>query len=190
MGVEALIEQLKTIPDWRRGRKVQYPLWLMLLLSLLGVMSGYSSLRGLEDFMKRHQQEVAALFGLAKAKLPSYSTLRDMTQHVDGAKVSEVFAHWAKQAVPIKAGQVVSMDGKALASTVQDCHGQTQDFVSVVSACVQQWDGVIGQLSFQNGQTSEIISVRQLLEQLELKGVWVTLDALHTQKNGDSDYRE
>jgi len=60
MGVEALIEQLKTIPDWRRGRKVQYPLWLMLLLSLLGVMSGYSSLRGLADFMKRHQQEVAA----------------------------------------------------------------------------------------------------------------------------------
>lgn len=46
MGVEALIEQLKTIPDWRRGRKVQYPLWLMLLLTLLGVMSGYSSWRG------------------------------------------------------------------------------------------------------------------------------------------------
>jgi hypothetical protein len=43
MAVEALIEQLKTIPDWRRGgRQVQYPLWLMLLMSLLGVMSGYS----------------------------------------------------------------------------------------------------------------------------------------------------
>jgi hypothetical protein len=46
MGVEALMEQLKTIPDWRRGRTVQHPLWLMLLMSLLGVMSGYSSLRG------------------------------------------------------------------------------------------------------------------------------------------------
>lgn len=190
MSVEALIEQLKTIPDWRRGRKVQYPLWLMLLLSLLGVMSGYSSLRGLEDFMKRHQSEVAQLFGLTKAKLPSYSTLRDMSQHVNPEQVATVFLHWVKQAVPTAAGQVVSLDGKALASTVQDCYGQQQDFVSVVSACVQQWDGVIGQLSLQNGQTSEIVSVRQLLEQLELKGVWVTLDALHTQKNGDSDYRE
>ncbi|PZV11303.1 MAG: hypothetical protein DCF22_14850 [Leptolyngbya sp.] len=57
MGVEGLIEPLKTIPDWRRGRKVQHPLWVMLLMSLLGVMSGYSSLRGLEDFMKRHQHE-------------------------------------------------------------------------------------------------------------------------------------
>jgi hypothetical protein len=58
MGVEGLIEQLKTIPDWRRGRTVQYPLWLM---SLLRVMSGYSSLRGLEGFMQRHAQEANCL---------------------------------------------------------------------------------------------------------------------------------
>jgi len=62
MEVEGLIEQLKTIPDWRRDRKVQHPLWVMLLMSLLGVMSRYSSLRGLEDFMKRHQHEVVELF--------------------------------------------------------------------------------------------------------------------------------
>ena len=183
MGVEALIEQLKTIPDWRRGRKVQYPLWLMLLMSLLGVMSGYGSLRGLEDFMQRHQQEVAEYFGLAKAKLPSYSTLRDMAQHVEALKVAELFIAWAKQAVPVEAGQVVSLDGKALASTVKACNGPQQDFVMVVSACVQQWDGVIGQFSFHNGDSSEITSVRQLLQQLDLQGVWITLDALHTQKN-------
>lgn len=183
MGVAALIKQLETIPDWRRGRKVQYPLWLLLLLSLLGVMSGYSSLRGLEAFMQRHQQEVAECFGLAKAKLPSYSTLREMAQHVDALKVTEVFMAWAKQALPVEAGQVVSLDGKALASTVKACYGTQQDFVMVVSACVQQWDGVIGQLSFHNGDSSEITSVRQLLQQLDLQGVWVTLDALHTQKN-------
>ena len=183
MGVEALIEQLKTIPDWRRGRKVQYPLWLMLLMSLLGVMSGYSSLRGLEDFMKRHQQEAAELFGLAKAKLPSYSTLRDMAEHVDAHQVAQMFLMWAKQALPVEAGEVVSVDGKALASTLNDCWGTQQDFVSVVSACVQQHDWVIGQFSFHNGKGSEITSVRQLLQQLDVKGVWVTLDALHTQKN-------
>lgn len=183
MAVAALIEQLKTIPEWRRGRKVQYPLWLMLLMTLLGVMSGYSSLRGLEDFMQRHQQEVVELFGLSKAKLPSYSTLRDMAQHVDALKVAEVFLQWARQALPVEAGQVVSLDGKALASTLQDCYGAQQDFVSIVSACVQQCDWVIGQLSFHNGQNSEITTLRQLLQQLELQGVWVTLDALHTQKN-------
>jgi DDE_Tnp_1-associated len=183
MEIEALIEQLATIPDWRRGRKVQYPLWLMLLMSLLGVMSGYSSLRGLEDFMKRHQHEAAELFGLTKAKLPSYSSLRDMAQHVDALKVAEVFLVWAKQAVPIEIGQVVSLDGKALASTLKDCYGAEQDFVTVVSACVQQWDGVIGQTSFNNGESSEIASVRQLLEQLDLsRGVVHSRCVAHPKK--------
>jgi hypothetical protein len=133
--------------------------------------------------MKRHQLEVVELFGLAKAKLPSYSTLRDMVQHIDALKVAEVFMGWAKQALPVEAGQVVSLDGKALASTVKECYGTQQDFVMVVSACVQQWDGVIGQLSLHNGDSSEITSVRQLLQQLDVQGVWVTLDALHTQKH-------
>jgi hypothetical protein len=66
---------------------------------------------------------------------------------------------------------VLSLDGKALASTLKDAHGAQQDFVSVVSACVQQCDWVIGQLSFHNGQSSEITSVRQLLQQLDATGV-------------------
>lgn len=118
MGVEGLIEQLKTIPDWRRGRTVQYPLWLMLLMSLLGVMSGYSSLRGLEEFRQRHAQEAAELFGLAKAKLPRYSTLRDMADHVDGVAVAQVFLEWAQGNVGVSGGEAISMDGKALGSTV------------------------------------------------------------------------
>lgn len=189
MSVEILIEQLKTVPDWRRGgRTVQYPLWLMLLLCLLAVMSGYSSLRGWADFMQRHSPEVAARFGLSKAQLPSYSTLHEMSQHVNPQQVAQAFHQWVHQVAPVEVGQAVSLDGKALASTLQDCYGQGQSFVSVVSACVQEWDGVIGQLSFDNGKTSEIVSVRQLLAQLDLKGVWITLDALHAQKNGQADH--
>ena len=90
---------------------------------------------------------------------------------------------WANQTMPVEAGQVVSMDGKALGSTLKECCGTQQDFVMVVSACVQPWVWVIGQTCFHNGESSEITSVRQLLQQLDMQGVWVTLDALHTQKN-------
>lgn len=184
MGLEALIDQLKTIPDWRRGRRpVDYPLWLMLLMSLLGVMSGYSSLRGLADFMKRHQAEVVDLFGVEQATLPKYSTLRRMAHHVDGRRVAEIFEVWAIQACPVKAGEAIAMDGKALASTGTHWSAPEQDFVTVVSACVHGHGWVIAQESFHNGDSSEIVSVRQLLERLDVSGVWFTLDALHTQKN-------
>lgn len=183
MAITALIEQLETIPDWRRGRKVQYPLWLMLLTSLLGVMSGCNSMRGLADFMERHQSEVTDYFALAKQKLPSYSTIRRMAQQVDGDWVAQIFRSWAQQKYPVLPGAGVAMDGKALASTVQDCHGQHQDYVTVVSACVHEYGWVVAQESFNHRTGSEIVSVRQLLEHLDIKGAWFTLDALHCQKN-------
>lgn len=183
MAIATLVEQLKTIPDWRRARKVQYPLWLMLLMSLLGVMSGCNSLRGLADFMERHQAEVAEYFALSKQKLPSYATIRRMTQQVDGNWVAQVFRDWARQAYPVAPGTVVAMDDKALASTLQDCHGQQQDYVTVVSACVHEYGWVVAQGSFNHRVGSEIATVRQLIEHLDLKGIWFTLDALHCQKN-------
>lgn len=131
MGIDSLINALKTIPDWRRGRAVQYPLWLMLLMTLLGVMSGYSSLRGLADFMARHQSDVAEYLQLSKAKLPAYSTIREMAQKVDATEVARVFQEWVKATVSLPEGEAVAIDGKALGSTVADlyweraglCHG-------------------------------------------------------------------
>lgn len=185
MGLADLIEQLKTIPDWRQGqRQVQYPLWLMLLMSLLGVMSGYTSLRGLADFMKRHQSEVVDLFGVEKAALPKYSTIRRMAHYVNGHKVAEIFECWAKQACPVVAGEAIAIDGKALVSTGKHWSEAAQDFVNVVSACVHSQGWVIAQETFHTGDSSEIVSVRQLLEKLDVTGVWFTLDALHAQKNG------
>lgn len=182
MGLDHLIEQLKTIPDWRRGRKVRYPLWLMLLMSLLGVMSGYTSLRGLADFMKRHQSEVVELFGVEKASLPKYSTIRRMTHYVDGNKIAEIFATWAQQACPVESGEAIAIDGKALVSTGKHWSDPGQDFVNVVSACVHSQGWVIAQESFHTGDGSEIVTVRNLLETLDVTGVWFTLDALHAQK--------
>ena len=146
-------------------------------------MSGYTSLRGLADFMLRHQHEVTEHFGLAKAKLPLYSTIRDMAQHVDVADVVAIFMAWA-ETHPIPEGTGLALDGKALGSTVQDCYGSAQNFVSVVSAYVHGRADVMGQISFENGKTSEIGAVRDLLQPLDGLGVGFTMDALHCQKNG------
>ncbi|MBW4691363.1 MAG: transposase family protein [Lyngbya sp. HA4199-MV5] len=149
MGVEGLIEALKTIPAGRRGRKVPYPLWLMLLMRLLGMMSGYSSFRGLEDFMQRHAAEVAARFGCSKAQLPRYSTLRDRAQPVEGEAVARILQPWANLSLAVQPEEALAMDGKALASTVSDAQGEHQAFVSVVRACVQGHACVVGQVRFQ-----------------------------------------
>ena len=58
-----------------------------------------------------------------------------------------------------------------------------QNFVGVVSLYSQQQRLVLAQRGYENKKSSEIHVVWDLLEQLELKNVVVSLDALHAQKN-------
>lgn len=185
MGISTLIEDLKTISDWRRGKQpVDYPLWSLLLLSLLSVMSGYSTLRGMSDFMARHYQAVMAQLGHSAKSFPKYSTIRRLAQRVDGEQVNVRFERWAQADQAMQSVTAIAVDGKALGSTVSDCHGHQQDYVSVVSACVHRYGWVAAQQSFRTQHSNEIEAVRSLLEHLEVKGAWFTLDALHCQKNG------
>lgn len=184
MSLNILIDQLKSIPDWRRQREVQHPLWLLILTSLLGVMSGYTSLRGLTDFIHRHYQNVALELGQTVKRVPSYNTIRRMMLQVDAHQVGEVFHQWVQALQSVPSGSGLAFDGKVLGSTVSDCQGAQQDYVSVVSASLHEAGWVVGQAVFQHSSGNEIECVRRLLHQLEVKGTWVTLDALHCQKNG------
>ncbi|MCX5960126.1 MAG: transposase family protein [Cyanobacteria bacterium] len=51
-----LISFLKTIPDGSYCRGVRYPQWFLLLVAVLGLLSGCRSSRDLEAFAKRHRE--------------------------------------------------------------------------------------------------------------------------------------
>ena len=175
----------KAYPDWRRGRHpMDYPLWSMLLLSLLRAMSGYTTIRGMSDFMARHYQSVMVYLNHAVKAAPKCSTVQRMTHWGDGEQVSQRFERWAQSDEALKTFQVIAFDGKALGSTVTDCHGHHQDYVTVVSACVHNYGWVAAQVSFATQEDNEIAVARRLLEHLDVRGAWFTLDALHCQKNG------
>jgi DDE_Tnp_1-associated len=69
-----LIEHLQQASDFRT--QPRYPLWVILVLIIMGTMSGCTGYRGLENFVKRHQKELLELMGLPQSRLPCYSTLR------------------------------------------------------------------------------------------------------------------
>jgi hypothetical protein len=177
-----LIEALQTIPDPRSSLGKRYPLWVFLLLILLGTMSGYRGYRGFARFMHRHQAHLATHLGLERAELPCYSTIRRLLNQIDYDAVAEVFNQWAASAGLLEAGDDCAMDGKSLKNTVTQAHDADQNFVSVVSMFQLRQGVVVGQAVFENGEESEINVVYQLLERLQVNGVTVSLDALHAQK--------
>jgi hypothetical protein len=177
-----LIEALQTIPDSRRGAGRRYPLWAFLLLIILGTMSGYRGYRGLSRFMLRHQEHLAERLGLRRAQLPSYSTIRRLLMEIDFNAVATAFNQWAQGAGLVQAGDNCAVDGKSLKNTVSDPDQSQQNFVNVVSVFQLEQGLVVGQAAFENQHQSEIKAVYDLLEQLQLSGVTVSLDALHAQK--------
>ena len=76
----------------------------------------------------------------------------------------------------------VSIDGKALASTVTDNQGSKQNFQLIVNSFASEMEVVLNTVPFENKKSNEIFSARELIRQLDLKGITFTLDALHCQK--------
>ena len=55
---KSLIDYLKQIPDERSSGGRRHPLWLILLIMILGIMSGYWGYRGLGRFVERHRRQL------------------------------------------------------------------------------------------------------------------------------------
>jgi hypothetical protein len=179
---KSLIDYLKEIPDERDPHGRRHPLWLILLLIIMGIMSGYWGYRGLGRFVERHRREFITIFQVSRAEMPSYSTIRRVMMILDYKVLAKIFNQWASQYTHHQKGQWIALDGKSLKNTVSDCHGSEQNFVMMVSAFSHQRGEVLGLQVMENKTESEINVVRELIELLDLSGVVFTMDALHCQK--------
>ena len=164
----SLIEHLQTIRDFRT--QPDYPLWVVLLLVVMGTMSGCTGYRPLADFVSRHQTELLTELALPRQRLPSLSTLRRIMVRVDFKSFTQAFNAWAQTAFAPALGEQLATDGKGVKASVRDYDQSYQDFVSVVSAFSVTQGVVVGLETMRNHQTSEIKTVEVLLETLHLKG--------------------
>lgn len=176
----SLITYLKTIPDFRT--QPRYPLWVILLLVIMGSMSGCESYRALEDFVVRHQASLIEVLELPYQRLPSFSTLRRIMVRLDFEALTTAFNAWVAATFPTVAGEQIATDGKSIKMSVTHWDNAQQDFINIVSAFSVAQGLVVGLQPMRNAQTSEIATVQTLLSTLQLSRVCYSLDALHTQK--------
>jgi hypothetical protein len=178
-----LIESLQTIPDFRRKQGQRYPLIAVLLITMMSIMSGRYRYREIAAFAKANRKGFLPFFHLKKRKrLPSHVTFREILKGVHFDDVLVAFNAWAAQYVTIDAEEWFAMDGKALASTVADDETAYQNFVSLVSVFSHTRGQILKIATFENQKSSEIPTVREFIDALDLENVVITLDALHCQK--------
>lgn len=174
---------LSDVEDFRREQGRMHSLPIVLLIFIMAAMSGFNGFRPTGDFIKKHQQELIKLFKPKNDRLPSFQTIARILENIDFDKLTKVFYRWASSRVIIKKSEWCSLDGKAIGGTVKNSHNCHQQFTSLVSVFSSKRQQVLATGKVELGKKSEIATVKQLIEMLDLKGVIFSLDALHCQKD-------
>ena len=128
-----LITSLQDIRDFRASRGKRYPLWLILLLVVMGTVSGCRSYYALEDFGVRHYQAVSEKLGLTVTRLPSDTTFRRILQKLDFQALAQQFEQWANSTFDTEPGEWIAIDGKSIKGTVTEPGTAYQNFIGLVS---------------------------------------------------------
>jgi hypothetical protein len=83
VAIADLIAFLQSLPEGRKRRGVRYPQWLLLLMAILGILSGCRSARDLERFARRHHQAFASALDVDMPKAPCDSTFLYLFERVE-----------------------------------------------------------------------------------------------------------
>lgn len=186
----SLLAHFASLEDPRQQAKVLYPLAEVLLLALA------ATLAGADDFV-----EVALWGGEHRAFLrrfypyrdgiPSHDTMCDVFAAIDPDKFRVCFQAWVaefREGVP----GLIAIDGKT--SRRSHDRGKGRKALHMVSAWACEQKIVLGQQATEE-KSNEITAIPLLLNNLDLKGAIVTVDAMGTQtkiaqaiRDGGGDY--
>jgi hypothetical protein len=179
-----LLNLLTDVPDPRRAEGKLYALPYVLLFSILAIVSGSNSYRGIVTFIDVHRHRLNAAFGLRWRRAPAHTAIRYILQGLDPAAVEAAFRRHATLLQPARATSgpgSIALDGKTLRGSFDAFHDQTA--AQILSAFATDTALVLAHVEVDD-KSNEIPAAQALLAELGVPhGAIVTLDALHCQKN-------
>jgi hypothetical protein len=107
----------------RRG--VRFPAWYLLLVTVLGILSGCQSLRDLERFAIRHHSVLTEALGLELRRSPSDYSFRYFFLQVVVTALCAAIRDWTITQIPGGATDLDQLicDGKTLRGSIEHTRG-------------------------------------------------------------------
>lgn len=184
-GDGGLLDRLAELPDPRNRRGVRHRIASILAVASCAVLSGARSFTAIGEFAAELGQDALARLGgrYHPARrcyiAPHEATIRRALHAVDADRLDHVVGGWLAEQVTAGWADVqpaIAVDGKTLrGATDRDGHQ-----LRLLAAVVHHEGVVVAQRGVPK-ETNEISGFRPLLDDMDLTGVVVTADALHTQ---------
>ena len=171
-----ILTLLTQIPDPRHRRGRRHRLEVILALAVAAVTAGAESLVGIWDWAQDLGPALLQRLQMPAA-IPSETTIRRVLEACDPVMFNLLCGAWMRYRWAGAGGsRVVAVDGKTLRRS-GGTDAPTPHLVSVLSHDT----GLVLAQSRVNSKSNEIPAIRDLLGTMDLTGMIVTADALHTQ---------
>jgi predicted transposase YbfD/YdcC len=178
---------LAQVTDRRKRRGRRYEAALVLTLLLLAKMSGERGLSGVAQWARLRIEWIQEQLSLRDNRLPCGNTYQNVCDHIDLNELNQRLANFFAPAregsgddEPAAAPQLRHwvLDGKSLRGSHRPAHGQQAQ--SVLSLYDVQSQHVVVQRDLL-GKGHERTTALALVQELDLRSVLLSADALHTQ---------
>jgi predicted transposase YbfD/YdcC len=180
-----LLERLAMLPDPRDRRGRRHTLASVLAVSAAAVVAGARSVTAIAEWATDAPWPILAALGVRcdpltrRCQVPGEATIRRVLARIDGDAVDATIGAWLADRLrpPPRPRRVIAVDGKTLRGSARS--GRQVHLL----AALDHHDGAVLAQRQVDGAPGEVPAFQPLLAGLDLVGVVVTADALHTQRD-------
>lgn len=181
MTKESLIESIEkhfgSIPDKRVVTRSDHKLVDIIAIAILGIMCGGDGWVAIETYGKAKEEWLKSFLELPNG-IPSHDTFGRIFSRLDPEILESNFQSWVKTIAGKLGLEIVAIDGQTLKGSYD--RESSLKSLEMVSAWSSSHRLVLGQVAVEQ-KSNEIKAIPILLEQLDLKGAIITMDAMGTQ---------
>jgi predicted transposase YbfD/YdcC len=179
--VGSISSYFESLPDPRHTRNRKHLLVDIAVIAVCGILCGCDGPTAIHRWAKHRADWLAQHLALPNG-IPSRDCMRRLLMVLKPEAVQGCFQAWVRDAIPSDADtpdRLVAIDGKACRGS----HDRSKDLgaLHIVSAWATEEGIAVGQVAT-DAKSNEITAIPQLLDQIDLAGTLITIDAMGCQK--------
>ncbi len=173
----SIIQHFSSIPDPRIERGKRHELITIFFIAICAVICGANDWVAIESYGKAKKAWFDKVLNLENG-IPSHDTFNNVFGVIDTELFSECFSRWMADIATLSVGEVIAIDGKCLRRSLDTASKKAA--IYMVSAWANTNQLVLGQQKVAD-KSNEITAIPKLLNQLDITGAVITMDAMGCQ---------
>ena len=181
--LKALKSTCQQVEDPRAPINIRHPSENIIAISIAAIIAGAEGPKSIARWASSKKEWLQTWLDLPQGETPSRDCIRTFLGKVDPAAFQACFFDWLERFVPDQQPTgdltVVAIDGKTLRHSFDTAKALRP--LHIVSAWVAEHHISLGQVATEE-KSNEITAIPELLDQIDIEGATVTIDARGCQK--------